>query len=259
MPTPTAVSHGDSASDLAPRIRDALAAANLPTPPAAIDRLAAYLHALLDATARLNLTRITSTDHAIARHLVEPLAAWRVLAPETPPGAILDVGSGGGSPGVPIAIAAPGRPVFLVEARERKAAFLAETARALGLSTVHVLHARAETLAHGDYREAGACTLARAPAAPPMALELLAPLTRVDGLVALFQGPGWTAHAAAAAAAAPLLGLAPPIVRPLTWPGADSSLRLVTWRKIAPTPDRFPRGLRAMRQRPLGVPRPAPD
>lgn len=229
------------ATDLPTAVRTALATAGLPAMPEETDRLAAFLDLLLAWNARLNLTRVASRADAIERHIVEPLAGWERLRPRLAAGAAVEVGSGGGAPGLPIAVVASDRPVVLVEARARKAAYLQTIVAELGLSNVTVEHTRAEAYGRSTARETAALALARALAPLPEALELLLPLVRVGGLVAVYAGPAAQASLPRAADLAARAGGAPPVVEALTWPGATRSLSLITVEKRAPTPSPFPR------------------
>jgi 16S rRNA (guanine527-N7)-methyltransferase len=102
-----------------------------------------YLALILRWNARMNLTAVRDEDGILARHFVESIACARVL----PDGiaTLLDFGSGAGFPGIPIAICRPEIAVTLAESQGKKAAFLQETARQLGLSC-EVYSDRAETL-----------------------------------------------------------------------------------------------------------------
>ena len=230
----------------------ALQTANLAGLVSCASQLAAFLHALLEANVIHNLTRITTPADAISRHIVEPLAGWARIRSMLPAGPVLDVGSGGGSPGIPIAIADPARRVILLESRVSKAHFLARTVTALGLSNVVVHHTRAETEARTPARETAAAALARALAPPPQALELLLPLVRPGGVAALYLGPAARAQFEASTRAATILGGADTELQPLTWPQATRDLLLLTVRKHHPTPDRYPRTPQRMRRSPLG-------
>ena len=126
----------------------------------------------------------------------EPDAAWRLLVEDAltavdliaarAPGSLVDVGSGGGSPGIPIAIETE-IPTVLLEARERKSEFLRATVEQLQLDC-EVVTARSEDHAGGSAREGYDMALARALAPPPVALELCLPLVRPGGWLVL-----WTA------------------------------------------------------------------
>src|SRR5690606_253219 len=109
------------------------------------ERLEAYFSLLTRWNARINLTalNLASGDEAIDRLLVEPLIAARIIA-ETD-SRLIDIGSGGGSPAIPLAIACPQLHLTMVESKVRKSAFLREAVRTIGLEAV-VQTARYETL-----------------------------------------------------------------------------------------------------------------
>lgn len=110
----------------------------LPLPSDASGKLIAYLGLLAKWNKTYNLTAIRDPLQAVSHHLLDSLAVIRDLS--ACPGTLADVGSGGGLPGIPIAIAEPARHVILNDASEKKGAFLRQAVIELGLSnaTVHV-------------------------------------------------------------------------------------------------------------------------
>jgi 16S rRNA (guanine527-N7)-methyltransferase len=112
--------------------------------PETADRFEAYLHLLLRWNSRTNLTAVRDEDGILRRHFLESIACARAL----PAGisTLLDFGSGAGFPGLPIALCRPEIAVTLAESQGKKAAFLREAVRTLGI-TVEVHAARAESLA----------------------------------------------------------------------------------------------------------------
>src|SRR5690348_10110824 len=121
---------------------DLAARANVTLTEAQHAHLAKYLDLLLAANQRMNLTRITDRAAAELQHVGDALT----VLPYLPPGEIrvVDVGSGGGVPGIPLAIARPDAIVMLVESTKKKAAFLKQAVLELGLTNVHVSEWRAE-------------------------------------------------------------------------------------------------------------------
>jgi 16S rRNA (guanine527-N7)-methyltransferase len=111
--------------------------------PQQLERLAQYLELLLRWNQRLNLTAVREQENIVTRHFGESLFAARLLAPQ-PHETVLDFGAGAGFPGLPLAIAAPQSRVTLLEAQQKKATFLREVVRALGLAHVTVFARRAE-------------------------------------------------------------------------------------------------------------------
>ena len=121
-----------------------------------LQRLGTYLELLLEANKTTNLTAIREPDAAWMRHILDSLTLLPALA-ELPEGAtVIDVGSGGGLPGMPLAIAMPHLRFTLLEATGKKAVFLRTTAKALELSNVAILCERAEKAAHDRGERTGA-------------------------------------------------------------------------------------------------------
>ena len=117
------------------------------------ERLVEYFQLLAHWNKRINLTSLPveqPTEHAVERLLIEPLLAIPLIAFSV--SSWFDLGSGGGSPAIPLQIAHPMPQLFMVESRERKAAFLREAVRELGLNGAEVLADRIETVATSPTR-----------------------------------------------------------------------------------------------------------
>jgi len=99
-----------------------------------------YLRLLLETNQEYNLTSITDTKEATIKHLLDSLSIYQLLEGET----IADIGSGGGTPGIPLAIAFPKKSFLLVESKQKKAAFLVGAVKQLKLKNVRVINKRAE-------------------------------------------------------------------------------------------------------------------
>jgi 16S rRNA (guanine527-N7)-methyltransferase len=177
------------------------------------------------------LTAVTEPAEARRVHLEQSLAAVPLV--ERYDGPVVDVGSGGGAPGIPIAAALPDREVVLLEATRRKCDFLESTAR--DFPNVRVVCGRAEE----QPAESFGVAVAKALAPPPTALEWCLPLIVVGGAAILFVGP--SADAGAVAVASLQLG------------GGEPELHqgLLVVPKVAPTPAGFPRRPGIARKRPL--------
>lgn len=181
--------------------------------------------------------------------VADPAEAWRVhvedalsALPFVTRGPVVDVGSGGGSPGLPLASARPELRVVLLESSRRKCAFLVEATR--DFPNAEVVCARAEEHGRGSGRDAYAVAVARALAPPPVAAEWCLPLVQLGGVCVLYAGAGGGDLRPVACA----LGAAPPESVPV---GETGGRRLIVFRKLAPTPARFPRRVGIARKRPL--------
>jgi 16S rRNA (guanine527-N7)-methyltransferase len=158
---------------------------------------------------------------------------------------LVDVGSGGGMPGIPLKIARPDLEVTLVEADRRKAAFLVHAAAGLGLD-LRVVPERAETAAHGPLREAFDVVTCRALAPMPVLAELCLPFARVGGRLLAMKTTGEEITAAFE-----LLGGGPAEVVPAATAAHGRGV-LVVVPKLAPTPPEYPRRPGLPARRPLG-------
>lgn len=198
-----------------------------------------YIGLVLSWRDRVNLTGVKTAEDA-ARVLV--LGALACVPHLPARGTLVDLGSGSGTPGVPIAVARPAVRVLLVEASRKKAAFLGVLLRELGLANAEVLQARAETLGRlPAHREQHDAATARAVASLPVLAELVLPLIRVGGVALFPKGPRAAEEAVAGAAAVRLLGGAVDVRA-----GA-----MIVVRKVSPTPPAYPRRPGVPVRRPL--------
>jgi 16S rRNA (guanine527-N7)-methyltransferase len=149
-------------------------------------RLIEFGEFLLLENQSTNLVGAKSLDDLLAAHFLDSLAPIAEADLESP---TIDVGSGGGFPGIPVAMAFPESRVTLFEPRAKRAAFLLKAARELGLSNVEVEKTTAETAGRSAaWRGIAGTVLIRALATPGEALELGLPLLRPDGLLVLYLG-----------------------------------------------------------------------
>jgi 16S rRNA (guanine527-N7)-methyltransferase len=193
----------------------------------------------LVADAPLSVTALPDQT-AIMRELVEDALRARPLIGESLPQLVVDVGSGNGSPGIPLAVDY-GRPVTLLEAAVRKAAFLRRVVAELGIEAP-VVAERSEHYARAAGRDRFDLVLARALAPPPVALELCLPLAHAGGRVVLWTGEvdGDAIDQVAAQLAARVSRIEP-----------YGGRRLVEVTKLGATPERFPRRPGMAGKRPL--------
>ena len=151
-----------------------------------LDALAAYVDLLMRWNRRINLTALTADDDGIDRLVVEPLVAAQRLP--RPDAVVTDIGSGGGSPAVPMKLAAPSVRLRMVESRTRKAAFLREVVRRLALQETTVAACRFEELADREEFAAQSDVVSvRAVRTGARMLGRIEPLLRTDGTVFLFS------------------------------------------------------------------------
>ena len=218
-----------------------------------LDRFEGFYQQLVDWNHRINLTSVTEYEEVQTRHFLDSLSVSASIPPEMLGGArLLDVGSGAGLPGVPLAIAHSGLSVTLLEATAKKAKFLEQLVDTLELDGVDVLTGRAETLAHDvRLRERFDVVASRAVAKLDVLAELTLPFCRDGGLVVAQKARGAEQEIEDAEPAIASLGGKLGSVMPITVPESDVRRLLVTIDKRTPTPSRYPRRPGIPSKRPL--------
>ncbi len=209
-------------------------------PPAFADAAEAYVALLLDANERLNLTRIVEPEAVARLHLLDAVAALPLLDAMAPRRGV-DLGSGGGVPGLLLAIARPDVSWTLVDSVRKKADAMASFADALGLRNVSVVPERAEVLGRDpNHRERHDLVTARGCAGLPVLAEYALPLLRIGGTLVAWKGERAEDEMRLGRAASAQLGGGEPRV---VSSGVASlgDHRFVVLTKLLPTPDRFPR------------------
>ena len=188
-----------------------------------IERLCVYVELLLRWNARMNLTALDDRDTGLDRLIVEPLVAVRHLPTRT--ATVVDIGSGGGSPAIPLKLAAPDVSLLMVEAKTRKAAFLREVVRRLQLDRTSVETGRYEALlTRPELHEAHDVLTLRAVRVEARVLRGLQAFIKPGGELLLFRGGGGADVPAE---------LQPPLVWRATYPLVESlRSRLVVLRKL---------------------------
>jgi 16S rRNA (guanine527-N7)-methyltransferase len=195
-------------------------------------------------------TTVRDPVAAVDRHLADSLVALE-LPPVRDARRVADLGAGAGWPGLALAAALPDARVALVESAARRCSYLERAVAAAGLGNADVVHARAEEWTAG--LGAQDVVTARALAALPVLCEYAAPLLADGGTLVAWKGRPGADELDAGRRAAAELGLSDLRMTAVDpYPGAGEAV-LVTARKIAPTPERFPRRPGIALKRPLGV------
>ena len=216
------------------------------------------LSAYADLLSRYELANVIGTrdrDQIITEHFVDSLSCLAATAAQWH-GSLIDVGTGGGLPGVPLGIACPNLHVILLEATEKKVRFLEYVKTKLELENLTVLHARAEAAGRESrYRAASDLATARALAALPVVLEYCAPLVRTGGKVLALKGQLQEGELSRGVAAAHKLGaeLSETLVLNYRPQLPQKERRLIVFDKVSVTLAGFPRRIGLAKKRPLGA------
>jgi 16S rRNA (guanine527-N7)-methyltransferase len=212
------------------------------------DQLQRYLDLLLKANETMNLTRIAERSAAEVGHVGDALT----LLPFLPKGShgLADVGSGGGVPGIPLAIVRPDAQVILIESTQKKAAFLGKTIAALRLRNVQLFIDRAENAGHGSARESFDIVTARAVGALDLLVEWCLPLVKIGGKFLAMKGAKVIDELSAADKIIPKLGGGTPAIHKAQLPGAEHHV-IVEIPKLARTDQQFPRAPTIAKKKPI--------
>ena len=213
-----------------------------------IQQLQAYLSFIHETNKRMNLTAVQDRNEMWIRHLLDSLTLVPFLQ-ET--GNVMDVGSGAGLPGIPLAIAEPNLLFVLVESTKKKAAFLKRAVEELGLSNVQVVEERAEVIGHDPtHREKYDVATGRALGRLPVFLELTAPFVRVGGKVLAMKGRNVSDEIEDSSYALTQLRLVRPTLYPAL-PEKNYPACIVSCVKSKKTPLRYPRSSGTPKKIPL--------
>jgi 16S rRNA (guanine527-N7)-methyltransferase len=201
-------------------------------------------------------TTVSAPADALQMHVADSLSGLAV--PELASARrVADVGAGAGFPGLALAVALPRADIDLIESTGRKTATIARLAQAARLPNARAVNARAEEWAAtpaalGGGGEAYDAVVVRAVAALPVLAEYAAPLLRIHGVMVAWKGARSAEEESAGRVAADALGLEPgDVLRVEPFEGARER-HLHVYRKLAPTPSRFPRRPGMAVKRPLG-------
>ena len=202
-----------------------------------------------------NVIGTRDRDSIILDHLLDSISCLTITGLQSN-GSLIDVGAGGGLPGIPLSIACPDLRVTLLEATEKKVRFLQHVKVGLNLTNLTVCHARAESAGReARFREGFDFSTARALAALPVVLEYCAPLVRAGGKVIAMKGRLQEDELSQGVAAARKLGAELSEQRTVTYRPelTQKERRLLVFDKVSATPATFPRRVGLPKKRPLGA------
>lgn len=211
----------------------------------ALERFAALL---LEKNQVMNLTAITEPEQVATLHFLDSLALTRIL--NFSGRRVVDVGTGAGFPGVPLAMAVPDMELTLLDSLGKRVLFLRDCCADLKLDHAACVHARAEEFA-ADHRETYDIAVSRAVAALPVLCELCLPLVKPGGRFLAMKSVDSDAEIQSAEKAVGVLGGRLLEVQDYTVPETTVVHRAVIVEKRSPTPPKYPRSFGKIKKSPL--------
>jgi 16S rRNA (guanine527-N7)-methyltransferase len=198
------------------------------------------------------LTGATSLEAIILKQILDSLYPLKLINMEAYK-KVLDLGTGGGLPGIPIKICHEHMQIALLDSNQRKIEFLKQVIHKLNLQNSSLICDRAETIAHKDiYREQYDCVISKAVAETSVLAELALPFLKLDGTVLLYKGLRGEIEAERAKIAIDLCGGV--ITDVWTYTLSSGEFRsLYAIKKVKPTPAKYPRSIGKPSKRPLGI------
>ncbi|HPT83078.1 MAG TPA: 16S rRNA (guanine(527)-N(7))-methyltransferase RsmG [Limnochordia bacterium] len=209
-----------------------------------------FAELVVERNRQLNLTRLVEPREMAVKNFLDSLSILLLDWPQRLQ--CLDLGTGAGFPGVPLALAQEGWELVLLDSLRKRLAFLEEAAAELSLGNVRTFHARAEEAGRQpDWREQCDLVVSRAVAALPVLLELSTPLVKVGGVFAAYKGGAVEPELKSAARAMEALSVQLERVFPLELPLGMGKRNILLFRKTGPTPAAYPRRPGLPAKRPL--------
>ncbi|MDK2936243.1 MAG: rRNA (guanine527-N7)-methyltransferase [Eubacteriaceae bacterium] len=213
-------------------------------------KLIAYMDALLKKNESINLTRITDEEEFILLHLLDSLTLLPFIQNRSIK--ILDLGTGGGFPGIPLAIMLPESQFVLLDSTRKKLNVVNDIAQSLGLENVQVLHGRAEELGHESiYRQQFDLVVSRAVANLNSLSEYALPFVKVGGRFLSMKGKEYESELASGKKAIKKLGGQIIAIENAILPQNDYEHVIIVVEKLGPTPEKLPRNSGKIKKEPL--------
>ncbi|HEX3045500.1 MAG TPA: 16S rRNA (guanine(527)-N(7))-methyltransferase RsmG [Bacillota bacterium] len=232
-------------------LMDALQKKDIQISPAIFEKLCAFIRLLLEANETVNLTSITEYEAALVKHIYDALIITRIAEFQKAE-KILDVGSGAGIPGIPLAIANPQLTFYLLEATQKKVNFQQQACETLQINNCHSIWGRAEDLgAKPEYREHFNLVLARAVAEINQLAELTLPFVKINGACILYKGKDFHSELKAGQNAITVLGGFITSTKEDELPGNYGDRALIIIQKQHQTPSKYPRKANLIQKKPL--------
>lgn len=210
-----------------------------------------YMNVLLEWNEKMNLTAITEEDEVILKHFIDSLTILKYIKEND---TIIDVGTGAGFPGIPIAIKQKSNNITLLDSLNKRITFLNEVTTKLELENVKTVHGRAEDYGKDkDCREKFDISVSRAVANLATLSEYLLPFVKVGGRAICMKGPDCDDEIENAQKAIKELGGQIEKIEKFKLPNSDIERTIIILKKVKSTPNKYPRKAGVPSKEPIHV------
>jgi len=222
-------------------LKNAMAAAGLECDDKKLEMFYEYMKRILEWNEKINLTAIRDESEFVIKHFADSvMCAQKIAAPGVR--RIVDIGTGAGFPGIPLAIVFPDREFVLVDSVHKKLKVVESVAAELKITNVRVVHGRAEDIGSDiKFREKFDFCVSRAVASLAVLAEYCLPLVRVGGCFAAYKGNDIEEELRSAVKAIGVLGGKVSEIQPFLTDDTDLGHKIIYIEKISKTPQKYPR------------------
>lgn len=212
---------------------------NIPFDNSVIEMFEQYMDGILEWNKKINLTAITDRDEFISKHFVDSVLSYN-FREYIDADSIIDIGTGAGFPGIPLAIVSPDKKFVLADSLNKRLKVINELASKIGIDNIETVHGRAEELARNKkYREAFDLCISRAVANLAVLCEYCLPFIKVGGHLLAYKGPDAEEEVKMAEKAIKILGGKLIEIVSVDLDGYDHNIVVIE--KINKTPSKYPR------------------
>ena len=212
---------------------------NIPFDNSVIEMFEQYMDGILEWNKKINLTAITDREEFISKHFVDSVLSYN-FREYIDADSIIDIGTGAGFPGIPLAIVSPDKKFVLADSLNKRLKVINELASKIGIDNIETVHGRAEELARNKkYREAFALCISRAVANLAVLCEYCLPFIKVGGHLLAYKGPDAEEEVKMAEKAIKILGGKLIEIVSVDLDGYDHNIVVIE--KIHKTPSKYPR------------------
>ena len=212
---------------------------NIPFDNSVIEMFEQYMDGILEWNKKINLTAITDREEFISKHFVDSVLSYN-FREYIDADSIIDIGTGAGFPGIPLAIVSPDKKFVLADSLNKRLKVINELASKIGIDNIETVHGRAEELAmNKKYREAFDLCISRAVANLAVLCEYCLPFIKVGGHLLAYKGPDAEEEVKMAEKAIKILGGKLIEIVSVDLDGYDHNIVVIE--KINKTPSKYPR------------------